>query len=197
MWQAIFLLSPDTEFSSSGLGKKSNISYKSLFYNYKKVLVSKWTTKRIISIVTNINRYVFKAAKGPALDPAQQESHTDAINRALAALDMDSDSDDKSDASAFVSTALSATDPEPSKSAALALSTIDARSVNSQPEGSEPDIMHDALVADVDARVPEAIIQDAGGSVSGRGRAKPNRGSRKKAAAPQAAATSCATRSRK
>ncbi|KAG1804748.1 uncharacterized protein HD556DRAFT_1436926 [Suillus plorans] len=76
---AIFLLSPDTEFSSSGLGKKSSINYKSLFYNYKKVLVSKWTTKRIVSIVANINRYVFKVAKGPAIDSAKQEDHTNAI----------------------------------------------------------------------------------------------------------------------
>ncbi|KAG1735151.1 uncharacterized protein EDB91DRAFT_1013759, partial [Suillus paluster] len=91
---AIFLLSPDTEFSGSGLGKKLNISYKNLFYNYKKVLIAKWATRHILSIVANINNYVFKAAKGPAFDSAEQEDHTDAIDRALAALDMDSDSDD-------------------------------------------------------------------------------------------------------
>ncbi|KAG1811041.1 hypothetical protein EV424DRAFT_1283578, partial [Suillus variegatus] len=88
----IFLLSPDTEFSSTGTGKKSNISYRTLFYLYKKVLVSKWTTKRIIAIVTHINRYIFRAAKISA-DSGEQEDHTDAIDRALAALDMDSDSD--------------------------------------------------------------------------------------------------------
>ncbi|KAG2340838.1 hypothetical protein BDR05DRAFT_863281, partial [Suillus weaverae] len=92
---AIFLLSLDTEFSSSGLGKKSNISYKNLFYNYKKVLVAKWTTRHIVSIVADINRYVFKAVKGPTFNSADQEDHTDAIDRALAALDMDSDSDDQ------------------------------------------------------------------------------------------------------
>ncbi|KAG2343758.1 hypothetical protein BDR05DRAFT_1022308 [Suillus weaverae] len=181
----IFLLSPDTKFSSSGLGKKSNINYKSLFYNYKKVLVSKWTTKCIISIVVNINHYVFGAAKGPATDPANPESHTDDINCALVALDMDSDSDDESDASALMSTALLVADPEPSTnaSATLGLSTIDARSnVNSQPE-----------VADVDAQAVEAITPDAGGSVTRLGQAKTT-GSRKKAAAAAAPqATSRAT----
>ncbi|KAG1843287.1 hypothetical protein DFJ58DRAFT_665430, partial [Suillus subalutaceus] len=194
---AIFLLSPDTEFSSSGLGKKSSINYKTLFYNYKKVLVLKWTTKHVVSIVANINRYIFEAARGPAVDLAKQD-HTDAINCALVALDMDSDSDDESDASALISAALSVADPEPSiTSVTQSLSTIDARSIiNSQPEAPESDIVRDALVADVDAQVVEANTQDAGDSVSGRGRAK-TRGSMKKAAAPQAAAVSRTTRSRK
>ncbi|KAG2155156.1 uncharacterized protein EDB93DRAFT_1062714, partial [Suillus bovinus] len=60
---AIFLFSPDTEFLSSGLGKKSNINYKNLFYNYKKILIVKWSTRHILSIVANINCYVFKAVK--------------------------------------------------------------------------------------------------------------------------------------
>ncbi|KAG1723619.1 hypothetical protein EDB19DRAFT_1915985 [Suillus lakei] len=59
---AIFLLSPDTEFSSTGIGKRSTISYKDLFFTYKKVLVTKWKTKRIVQIVTNINHFIFKAA---------------------------------------------------------------------------------------------------------------------------------------
>ncbi|KAG1821703.1 uncharacterized protein BJ212DRAFT_1297042 [Suillus subaureus] len=58
----IFLLSPDTEFSSSSVSKRSTISYKELFFNYKKVLVSKWSTKCIKAIVTNIDHYIFKAA---------------------------------------------------------------------------------------------------------------------------------------
>ncbi|KAG1735251.1 hypothetical protein EDD22DRAFT_787730, partial [Suillus occidentalis] len=96
---AIFLISPDTEFSSTGIGKKSNINYKNLFFHYKKILVTKWTTKRIAAIVTNINKYIFNAVKNPAhTHHAEQEDHTDAINRALAALDMDSESGGESDA---------------------------------------------------------------------------------------------------
>ncbi|KAG1726818.1 uncharacterized protein EDB91DRAFT_1061454, partial [Suillus paluster] len=59
---AIFLLSPDTKFLSIGIGKRSTICYKDLFFNYKKVLVAKWKTKHIVQIVTNINHYIFKAA---------------------------------------------------------------------------------------------------------------------------------------
>ncbi|KAG1775261.1 hypothetical protein EV702DRAFT_928743, partial [Suillus placidus] len=89
---AIFLMSPDTEFLSTGIGKKSNINYKNLFFHYKKILVIKWTMKCIVAIVANINQYIFKAAKVLALKGAEQEDFTDAIDRALAALDMDSDS---------------------------------------------------------------------------------------------------------
>ncbi|KAG1833307.1 hypothetical protein DFJ58DRAFT_619379, partial [Suillus subalutaceus] len=91
---AIFLLSPDTEFSSTGIGKRSTICYKDLFFNYKKVLVAKWKTKCIVQIVTNINHYIFKAARPSALDSAGHEDLTDAIDRALAALDMESLNDE-------------------------------------------------------------------------------------------------------
>lgn len=195
--QAIFLLSPDTEFSSSGLGKKSNINYKTLFYNYKKVLVSKWSTKRVTSIVANINSYVFEAAKGPSVDPSAEQDHASAINRALAALDMDSsESDHESDASAQISAALSVANPPSIVPAAQSLSAIDARPDfnHSQPEASSNIVIRDAPVADVGAQVVEENTQDAGDSVSTRGRTK-TRGSRKKAA-PQAA-VSRTTRSRK
>ncbi|KAG2140006.1 hypothetical protein BD769DRAFT_1325765, partial [Suillus cothurnatus] len=91
--QTIFLLSPDTEFSSTGIGKRSTISYKDLFFTYKKVLVTKWKTKHIVQIVTNINHYIFKAAQPSALDSAVHEDFTNAIDRALAALDMESSDD--------------------------------------------------------------------------------------------------------
>lgn len=107
----IFLLLPDTEFSSSGIGKKSNINYKNLFFHYKKVLVTKWTTRRIIAIVTNINCYIFSATKVSAVESVEQEDYTDAIDCALAALDMDSDSDDESNALAQVVAALRAANP--------------------------------------------------------------------------------------
>lgn len=99
--QAIFLLSPDTEFSSTGIGKRSTISYKDLFFTYKKVLVTKWKTKHIVQIVTNINHYIFKAARPSALDSAVHEDFTNAIDRALAALDMES-SDDGTETAADV-----------------------------------------------------------------------------------------------
>ncbi|KAG2054243.1 hypothetical protein BDR06DRAFT_1050533 [Suillus hirtellus] len=112
---AIFLISPDTEFLSTGIGKKSNINYKNLFFHYKKILVTKWTMKCIIAIVTNINQYIFKVAKALALKCAERKDDTDAINCALAALDMDSnsgnDSGNESDASVQIATALEAADP--------------------------------------------------------------------------------------
>ncbi|KAG2036471.1 hypothetical protein BDR03DRAFT_1011621 [Suillus americanus] len=86
----IFFLSPDTEFSGSGVGMKSNINYKELFYNYKRVLVTKWKSKCIEEIVAKINNYVFGAARTSTID-ADHEDHTDAINRAMAALDVDTD----------------------------------------------------------------------------------------------------------
>jgi hypothetical protein len=43
--QVIFLLSPDTEFPGSGVGKSSTINYKDLFFQYKKLLITKWETK--------------------------------------------------------------------------------------------------------------------------------------------------------
>ncbi|KAG1737392.1 hypothetical protein EDB19DRAFT_1909711 [Suillus lakei] len=98
---AIFLLSPDTEFSSMGIGKRSMICYKDLFFTYKKVLVTKWKTKRIVQIVTNINHFIFKAARPSALDSAVHKDFTDAIDCALAALDMES-SDDGSETAAEV-----------------------------------------------------------------------------------------------
>ncbi|KAG2083550.1 uncharacterized protein F5147DRAFT_546715, partial [Suillus discolor] len=93
---AIFLLSPNTEFLSTGIGKRSTINYKNLFFHYKKVLVTKWNMKHIVVIVANINHYIFKAAKVSAFKSADQEERTDAIEHALAALDMDSDSSNTS-----------------------------------------------------------------------------------------------------
>ncbi|KAG2124584.1 uncharacterized protein EDB93DRAFT_1258733 [Suillus bovinus] len=164
----------DTEFSSSGLGKKSNINYKNLFYNYKKILIVKWSTRRILSIVANINCYVFKAAKGPTINSAEQEDHTDAIDRALAALDMsDSDSDDQSNLLALTSATLPVADP--------AAATLSTTVRNSQPEALPE-------ATDVDLHVAE-VMQDAGGSASGQGQMK----TRGRKAAPAPEATSCTT----
>lgn len=94
----IFLLSPDTEFLSTGISKRLTLNYKELFFTYKKVLVLKWNTKHIIQIISNINHYIFKSAQSSNLESAGQENHTDTIDHALAALDMESLAD-KSDAS--------------------------------------------------------------------------------------------------
>lgn len=53
--QAIFLLSPDTEFQKLGTGKSSGINYKDLFFHYKKLLLTKWDSRRIQTIVQNID----------------------------------------------------------------------------------------------------------------------------------------------
>ncbi|KAG1783949.1 hypothetical protein EV702DRAFT_1190955 [Suillus placidus] len=98
---AIFLLSPDIEFLSTGIGKRSTISYKDLFFTYKKVLVTKWKTKHIVQIVTNIDHYIFKAARPSALDSAVHEYFTNTIDRALVALDMES-SDNGSETAADI-----------------------------------------------------------------------------------------------
>ncbi|KAG2059179.1 hypothetical protein BDR06DRAFT_847437, partial [Suillus hirtellus] len=90
---AIFLLSPDIEFQKSGLGKSSGINYKDLFYHYKKLLLTKWDSRRIQTIVQNINCEVFSSAKSSASGPAGQEDHSSKIIHAMNALDMDSDSE--------------------------------------------------------------------------------------------------------
>ncbi|KAG1908935.1 uncharacterized protein F5891DRAFT_974216 [Suillus fuscotomentosus] len=77
----------------SGLGKSSGINYKDLFYHYKKLLLTKWDSRRIQTIVQNINREVFGSAKSSASGPAGQENHSSEIIRTMNALDMDSDSE--------------------------------------------------------------------------------------------------------
>ncbi|KAG1797524.1 uncharacterized protein BJ212DRAFT_1274731 [Suillus subaureus] len=71
--QAIFLLSPDTEFLGSGVGKSLTINYKDIFLQYKKMLIIKWYTKHIESIVASINSYIFGAAKLSTLNPTGSE----------------------------------------------------------------------------------------------------------------------------
>lgn len=173
--QGIFLLSPDTEFSSTGTGKKSNISYRTLFYLYKKVLVSKWTTKRIIAIVTHINCYIFRAAKISA-DSGEQEDHTDAIDRALAALDMDSDSDVESNTSAQNAVAPAAVNPIEVTQPTHSLSLVNGALVEPiTPISTNIGEVQDQRVSASDIlEATDELSQDLGGlnSASGRGRAK-------------------------
>ncbi|KAG2751662.1 hypothetical protein P692DRAFT_20706225, partial [Suillus brevipes Sb2] len=89
---AIFLLSPDTEFQKSGTGKSSGINYKDLFFHYKKLLLTKWDSRRIQTIVQNIDRAVFGSAKS-STSAATQEDHSSEVIRAMNALDIDSDNE--------------------------------------------------------------------------------------------------------
>ncbi|KAG2034407.1 hypothetical protein BDR03DRAFT_842599, partial [Suillus americanus] len=95
-WAAIiviFLLSPDTKFQKSGLGKSSGINYKDLFYHYKKLLLTKLDSHHIQTIIQNINREVFSSAKSSASGLAGQEDHSSEVIHAMNALDMNSDSE--------------------------------------------------------------------------------------------------------
>ncbi|KAG1886534.1 hypothetical protein F4604DRAFT_1917335 [Suillus subluteus] len=173
----IFLLSPDTEFSSTSTGKRSNISYRTLFHLYKKVLVMKWTTKCIVTIVTNINHYIFGAAKVSAFDSGKQEDYTDAIDLALAALDMDSDLDVKSNTSAQNAVALAAEIPvevpQPTHSLSLNGAVIEPDAIITT--NANAGEVHDSQVSALDIlEAAEELSQDSGGinSASGRGRAK-------------------------
>ncbi|KAG1741775.1 uncharacterized protein EDB91DRAFT_1247830 [Suillus paluster] len=159
----IFLLSPDTEFLSTGTGKKSNISYRTLFYLYKKVLVAKWTTKRIITIVTNINCYIFRATKISA-GSGEQEDYTDAIDCALAALDMDSDLDVELNTSAQNAVALAAAnpveDPQPTRSLSLGALVEPDNTTISTNAGE----VHDSRVSASDIlEATDELSQDLGG----------------------------------
>ncbi|KAG1763199.1 hypothetical protein EV702DRAFT_1051922, partial [Suillus placidus] len=67
---------------------------------------TKWKTKHVVQIVTNIDHYIFKAAQLSALDSAVHEDFTNTIDHALVALDMES-SDDGSETAADVQPILS------------------------------------------------------------------------------------------
>ncbi|KAG1819630.1 uncharacterized protein BJ212DRAFT_1213044, partial [Suillus subaureus] len=88
---SIFLLSPDTEFQKSGLGKSSNINYKDLFFHYKKLLLTKWDSHHIQIIVQNINQDIFSSTKF-STSAVGQEDHSSKIIHAMNALNMDTDS---------------------------------------------------------------------------------------------------------
>lgn len=133
--QSIFLLSPDTEFQKSGLGKSSGINYKDLFFHYKKLLLTKWDSRRIQNIVQNINQDVFGSAKSSA-STVGQEDHSSEIIRAMNALDMDTDSElDDAPSSTVQGAAASQSDiidePQPPECHTPALSTISSISTHS------------------------------------------------------------------
>ncbi|KAG1862821.1 hypothetical protein DFJ58DRAFT_725304 [Suillus subalutaceus] len=124
---AIFLLSPDTEFPGSGVGKSSTLNYKDLFFQYKKLLIAKWGTKRIKTIVTNINNHVFGGAK----------RLSDEINRAMLALDMETDSEEDTPPLSLTPSAVQVLSAPSAPSAPPVLS---APPILSAPEGPNLDI---------------------------------------------------------
>ncbi|KAG1889167.1 hypothetical protein F4604DRAFT_1492027, partial [Suillus subluteus] len=89
---AIFLLLPDTEFQKLGTGKSSGIHYKDLFFHYKKLLLTKWDSRCIQTIVQNIDREVFSSAKSSA-SAATQEDHSSEVIHTMNTLDIDSDNE--------------------------------------------------------------------------------------------------------
>ncbi|KAG2064716.1 hypothetical protein BDR04DRAFT_1162244 [Suillus decipiens] len=90
--KTIFLLSPDPEFPGSGVGKSSMINYKDLFFQYKKMLITKWDTRCIKNIITSIDNYIFDAVKFSTLNPASGKDFSVEIDHAMLVLDMSSDS---------------------------------------------------------------------------------------------------------
>ncbi|KAG1724234.1 uncharacterized protein EDB91DRAFT_1062927 [Suillus paluster] len=173
----IFFLSPDTEFSGSGVGKKSNINYKELFCNYKRVLVTKWKSKRIKEIMTKINNYVFSTTTQTSTINADHEDHTDAINQAMVALDVDSD--DKSVDTPTHGTPNTVAAAEPASVPQL-IESILGMSALSNIDESGTDIGPDT---EIDPVIQE--LQAVGGG-EGRGR---GRGRKKKAAAASSGIT--------
>ncbi|KAG1874023.1 hypothetical protein C8R48DRAFT_769401 [Suillus tomentosus] len=85
--QAIFLLSPNTEFQKFGLGKSSDINYKDLFFYYKKLLLMKWDSCHIQTIMQNIDQAIFSSAKSSA-SAAGQKDHSSEVICAMNTLDM-------------------------------------------------------------------------------------------------------------
>lgn len=97
----LFVLSPDSEFPGDGTGSVSKLVYRTVFREYKRLLIIKWDTTHIQSIVANMNQEIFKQ---PAKDTSSVTSHaaedlTAELDAALAAMDAAglSDEDDVSE----------------------------------------------------------------------------------------------------
>ncbi|KIK14660.1 hypothetical protein PISMIDRAFT_42171, partial [Pisolithus microcarpus 441] len=55
----MFVLSPDSEFPSNGIGQLSKINYYEVFCGYKCVLVMKWADLHIQKIISELNSFIF------------------------------------------------------------------------------------------------------------------------------------------
>ena len=179
--QAIFLLSPDTEFQKSGTGKSSGINYKDLFFHYKKLSLTKWDSRRIQTIVQNIDRAVFGSAKS-STPAATQEDHSSEVIHAMNALDIDSDTESDISEPTPTSSAVQSTTAFHSNTVKVAqppaaLSTISSLSTTStlsatfratvQGDAAVPAATNTVVVQDADVEQPPAR-----GRGRGRARAK-------------------------
>jgi hypothetical protein len=177
--QAIFLLSPDTEFQKSGTGKSSSINYKDLFFHYKKLLLTKWDSRRIQTIVQNIDRAVFGSAKS-STSAATQEDHSSEVIRAMNALDIDSDnesdiSEPTPTSSAVQSTTAFHSDTVNVAQPPAALSTISSLSTTSTLSATfRATVQGDAAVpaATNTVEVQDADVEQPPARGRGRGRAR-------------------------
>lgn len=95
------MLSPDSEFPGDGIGSTSKLTYRSVFREYKRLLIIKWDDRHIQSIVAEMNTEIFTQPakdKGTVTSSAAEDL-TAELDAALAAMDAAglSDEDDAPD----------------------------------------------------------------------------------------------------
>ncbi|KAI6016449.1 hypothetical protein PISMIDRAFT_61187, partial [Pisolithus microcarpus 441] len=84
----LFMLSPDSEFPSCGIGQISKINYFEVFRGYKWVLIMKWADPHIQKIAGELNSFVFGKG-GMTVKPGStgpMEDLSAEINAAMAAM---------------------------------------------------------------------------------------------------------------
>ncbi|KAH0838752.1 hypothetical protein J3R83DRAFT_7117 [Lanmaoa asiatica] len=79
----LFLLSSDKDFSKEGMGAISKLPYQDWFAQYKKLLISHWTTPQLQCVVKFIDTFVFEAPVNEAI-PASGTNFDDDVDAALA-----------------------------------------------------------------------------------------------------------------
>ncbi|KAL4062735.1 NUC071 domain-containing protein [Scleroderma yunnanense] len=86
---SVFLLSPDMSFPENGMGTVLKIPYHSIFWEYKQLLVTKWTDCHIKAIVTSMNYLIFGQPKTLAQTNGAMagEDLTAEVDAAMAAMD--------------------------------------------------------------------------------------------------------------
>ncbi|KAL4064641.1 hypothetical protein J3A83DRAFT_4443670 [Scleroderma citrinum] len=96
---SVFLLSPDASFPANGMGTVSKIPHCSTFWEYKWLLVTKWTDHHIKAIVTSMNYLIFGQPKTLAQTNGAMagEDLTAEVDAAMAAIDAMTLLDDTTD----------------------------------------------------------------------------------------------------
>ncbi|KAG6377902.1 hypothetical protein JVT61DRAFT_14691 [Boletus reticuloceps] len=90
----LFFLSPDKDFSKEGTGTVSKIPYAKWFKQYKKLLISRWTSPRLQRVIKQMDAFIFGAPNGGNVSAGPATALIDEIDIALAQLDV---SDDESE----------------------------------------------------------------------------------------------------